>query len=67
MKAEDNPYNPGAGARPPELAGRDDIVARAEITIKRNRSNGDRAFANLVVLNLMDVWWRDRRMPWDLR
>ena len=30
-----NPYAPGAGTRPPELAGRDDVIAMAEIALKR--------------------------------
>lgn len=30
-----NPFSPGAGSRPPELAGREDIVRDAEIALKR--------------------------------
>lgn len=30
-----NPFSPGAGSRPPELAGREDIVRDAEISLKR--------------------------------
>lgn len=30
-----NPFAPGAGSQPPELAGRDDIVAEAKITLQR--------------------------------
>lgn len=30
-----NPYAPGAGTRPPELAGRDDVLKSAKVTIKR--------------------------------
>ena len=30
-----NPFSPGAGSRPPELAGREDIIANAEIGLKR--------------------------------
>ena len=33
-----NPYAPGAGTPPPELAGRDDILAEARLTIQRNKS-----------------------------
>lgn len=33
-----NPYSPGAGARPPELAGRDDIIERASIALDRIRA-----------------------------
>ena len=32
-----NPYAPGAGTPPPELAGRDSILAAADIAIQRNR------------------------------
>ncbi len=32
-----NPYAPGAGAPPPELAGRDGILDAADIAIQRNR------------------------------
>ena len=35
MLKEDNPYAPGAGTMPPELAGRDDILSDARATIKR--------------------------------
>ncbi len=31
-----NPYVPGAGTRPPELAGRDQLLAEADIAVKRN-------------------------------
>ncbi|HAJ46121.1 MAG TPA: AAA family ATPase, partial [Alphaproteobacteria bacterium] len=30
-----NPFAPGAGSRPPELAGRDDIIAAAEVALQR--------------------------------
>jgi hypothetical protein len=30
-----NPFSPGAGSRPPELAGREDVVGAAEIALKR--------------------------------
>lgn len=32
-----NPYAPGAGTQPPELAGRDDILKRAQVTLARVR------------------------------
>jgi hypothetical protein len=32
-----NPFAPGAGSQPPELAGRDDIIADAEIALQRVR------------------------------
>lgn len=30
-----NPFAPGAGSQPPELAGRDDIISQAEIALRR--------------------------------
>lgn len=30
-----NPFSPGAGTKPPELAGRDDIIKAAEISVQR--------------------------------
>ncbi len=35
MNPVDNPYTPGAGTPPPELAGRANILQNAELTIKR--------------------------------
>jgi hypothetical protein len=35
MNPVDNPYNPGAGSPPPELAGRDVVLQQAENSIKR--------------------------------
>ena len=35
MDAVTNPYAPGAGTQPPELAGRDDILQRTKITLAR--------------------------------
>jgi hypothetical protein len=32
-----NPYSPGAGTRPPELAGRDEILEAARIALERSR------------------------------
>jgi hypothetical protein len=32
-----NPFSPGAGSPPPELAGRDELIARAEIVLRRTR------------------------------
>ena len=37
MKPQVNPYAPGAGRPPPELAGRDAILAEARIAIQRNK------------------------------
>jgi hypothetical protein len=33
-----NPFAPGAGTRPPELAGRDDVLERARTTLRRIRA-----------------------------
>lgn len=38
MNPQANPYAPGAGTPPPELAGRDNVLADARIAIERNRS-----------------------------
>src|SRR5262249_61493662 len=38
MDPRTNPYAPGAGTPPPELAGRDEIIERAEIALDRFRS-----------------------------
>jgi AAA ATPase domain len=35
MNPVENPFSPGAGSRPPELAGRDDILAGARVTMRR--------------------------------
>src|SRR5215470_5067565 len=35
MDAVRNPFAPGAGSQPPELAGRDDIISDAEIAVQR--------------------------------
>lgn len=35
MDALRNPFSPGAGSRPPELAGREEIVEQADIALKR--------------------------------
>jgi len=37
MDPRTNPYSPGAGTRPPELAGRDEIIERAAIALDRFR------------------------------
>jgi AAA+ ATPase superfamily predicted ATPase len=48
-----NPYAPGAGSRPPELAGRDDIIERASISLDRLK-NGYQA-RSLVLYGLRGV------------
>ena len=35
MDALTNPFNPGAGSKPPQLAGRDQILARAQLALRR--------------------------------
>ena len=35
MDPRDNPYTPGAGSPPPELAGRDEIIERAAVALDR--------------------------------
>jgi hypothetical protein len=37
MDAIRNPYSPGAGTRPPELAGRDELRERVRVSIQRTR------------------------------
>ncbi len=37
MNPIDNPFSPGAGARPPELAGREELLEKAAIAIARSR------------------------------
>lgn len=38
MDPRTNPYAPGAGTKPPELAGRDEIIEKAAIALDRFRS-----------------------------
>jgi hypothetical protein len=53
MDPNENPYNPGAGAPPPELAGRDPLIAQAQKAIDRTK-NG-RASKSLILLGLRGV------------
>lgn len=48
-----NPFAPGAGTQPPELAGRDDIIERAAIAIDRIRAG--RAARSFVLYGLRGV------------
>lgn len=48
-----NPYSPGAGLRPPELAGRDDDIAAFETMM--GRAAGGRATQSLVLTGLRGV------------
>ena len=38
MDPRENPYAPGAGTNPPELAGRDDLIERAAVALDRTRA-----------------------------
>jgi hypothetical protein len=38
MDPRKNPYAPGAGTPPPELAGRDELIERAAISLDRIRA-----------------------------
>src|SRR5437868_13133700 len=62
MDAIRNPFAPGAGTPPPELAGRGDIIARSETTFARIRESrpsksflfvGLRGVGKTVLLNKM--------------
>jgi hypothetical protein len=53
MDPRSNPYAPGAGTPPPELAGRDDLVERAAIGLDRIRSK--RAARSFVFYGLRGV------------
>lgn len=53
MNPVDNPYTPGAGTPPPELAGRDIILKQAENAIARTK-NG-KAAKSLIMLGLRGV------------
>jgi len=63
MDPVDNPYNPGAGAPPPELAGREQILKQAENVIVRTKNGkaarsfimiGLRGVGKTVLLNRID-------------
>lgn len=47
MDPFDNPYAPGAGAAPPELAGRDELLSKASIALRRITSG---RFARSLIL-----------------
>ena len=53
MDARDNPYAPGAGTPPPELAGRDALIDQAAIALDRIR--GGRAAKSLLLTGLRGV------------
>lgn len=53
MDARTNPYAPGAGTLPPELAGRDEIIDKAAIALDRFRAG--RAARSLLLVGLRGV------------
>lgn len=53
MKPANNPYSPGAGTPPPELAGRDPLIGQARLAIERVK-NG-RPSKSFVMLGLRGV------------
>ena len=53
MDPRTNPYAPGAGTAPPELAGRDELIERAAIALDRIRAG--RAARSLVLYGLRGV------------
>ncbi len=53
MDPRKNPFAPGAGIRPPELAGRDELVTRAEIALDRIRAG--RAARSFILYGLRGV------------
>ena len=53
MDPRDNPYAPGAGSPPPELAGRDEIIERAAVALDRIRAK--RAARSLILYGLRGV------------
>ncbi|MBI3437995.1 MAG: ATP-binding protein [Proteobacteria bacterium] len=53
MQATHNPYNPGAGVPPPELAGRDALMEQARVAIARAKAG--RAAKSAIMLGLRGV------------
>src|SRR5688572_37328 len=53
MDPRTNPYAPGAGTPPPELAGRDDVIERAAIALDRIRAG--RSSRSLILYGLRGV------------
>lgn len=53
MDARDNPYVPGAGTPPPELAGRHDVLEKAEVALARIQRR--RPAKSLIVVGLRGV------------
>ena len=53
MDPRQNPYAPGAGTPPPELAGRDEVIERAAVALDRIRSG--RAARSVILYGLRGV------------
>jgi len=53
VKSAHNPYNPGAGSPPPELAGRDPLIAQAKLAIER--MSAGRPAKSFIMLGLRGV------------
>jgi len=53
MKEIDNPYSPGAGSPPPELAGRRKMLESAKVTIKR--ASAGRSAQSMMLMGLRGV------------
>ena len=53
MDPRQNPYAPGAGTPPPELAGREDIIEKASIALDRIRAG--RSARSLLIVGLRGV------------
>ena len=53
MDPRTNPYSPGAGTRPPELAGREAVIERVEIALDRHRAG--RAARHHLLIGLRGV------------
>lgn len=53
MDPRKNPYSPGAGTLPPELAGRDDVIERAAVALDRIRDG--RAARSMIFYGLRGV------------
>ena len=53
MDARKNPYAPGAGTPPPELAGRDDIIENADVALCRIKEG--RAARSVILYGLRGV------------
>jgi hypothetical protein len=53
MDPKINPYSPGAGTIPPQLAGRDEIISKADIALERCKNN--LSFRGLLLVGLRGV------------